>query len=340
MRVGHRSSLVVVDERGWRLHYSHWAANGIYRRLAAGPDAALAFVGAQQPTDEWLDDTWAEGAVLVDTVARRLVWYGNDMMIDLPNRRAFTRLLAETWPGWRVDWAFDGIGDIAAYVGVDRAAVRSVDPDRLTAAPALAWELDDLLLADDAEPEVNLQGSYRLLTVRTGDGVRSWVLDHPDDGHPAWLGPGLLERLPGPGHPRVRLAGLPDVGLHLDVPARTAGAWVGWTCPGLLAEFEDRWPGWTVAFWGDGVERQVEAAGGTVVVPVVDEARALAGLARSLTRHTDPLASFAESVGRMRAEGRTVEVNPAAWQHTDTALDDADRDRVARALERLTGPSC
>ena len=256
--------------------------------------------------------------MLVDTVARRLVWYGNDTMIDLPNRRAFTRLLAETWPGWRVDWAFDGIGDIAAYVGVDRAAVRSVDRERLTADPTAVWELDSPLLADDAEPEVNLQGSYRLLTVRTDDGVRSWVLDHPDDGHPAWLGPGLLERLPGPGHPRVRLAGLPDVGLHLDVPARTAGVWVGWTCPGLLAEVDDRWPGWTVTFWGDRFESQVEAASGTVVVPVVDEARALTMVARSLTRHTDPLASFAASVDRARADGRTVEVNPVAWQHTDT----------------------
>lgn len=331
---------MVVDGHGWRLYYSHWAANGIYRRLAAGPDAALAFVEAQHRTDEWLDDTWAEGGVLVDTVARRLVWYGNDVMIDLPVRRAFGRLLAETWPGWRVDWAFDGIGDLAAYVGVDRAAVRSVSRDRLAADPTVAWELDDLLLADGTEPEVNAQGSYELLTVRTGEGVRSWVLDHPADGHPAWVGPRLLDRLPGPGYPRVRLTGLPDVGLHVDVPARTAGVWVGWTCPGLLAELDDRWPGWTVTFWGDRVERQVRAVDGTVVMPVVDEVRALTGLARSLTRHSDPMASFADSVERRRAEGRTVEVNPVAWQHTDTPLDDADRDRVARALDRLTGSSC
>lgn len=45
--MGHRSNLVVVDDDGWRLHYSHWAANGIYRQLAAGPAAALAFVAAQ-----------------------------------------------------------------------------------------------------------------------------------------------------------------------------------------------------------------------------------------------------------------------------------------------------
>lgn len=265
--MGHRANLVVVDRDGWRLYYSHWAANGVYRQIAAGPDAALAFVRAQGEVVEWLDDVWAEGGLVVDTVERRLVWYGNDTMVELPRRRVFSQLLAETWPGWRIDWAYDGLGDIAAYVGVERAVVRNVDVEELTRPPSTPYDLDDLVLADDVPVPVNVQGSYALLTVRTGDAVRTWVLSHEFKGHLAWRGPGLLDLTPGPGYDRVRLAELPDTGLHVDVTARTVGAWAVDQCPGLAAEIDARWPGWTVEFWHDGYERQVAAAGDTVVLP-------------------------------------------------------------------------
>jgi hypothetical protein len=117
--VGSRANLVVVDAEGWRLYFSRWAAMDLYRSLAAGPAAALTFVVDREPVDRlggWSNDVWAEGGVVIDCVAQRLVWFGNHWMESLPNRRVFFRLLAETWAGWDVQWAYDGLGDIAAYL--------------------------------------------------------------------------------------------------------------------------------------------------------------------------------------------------------------------------------
>jgi hypothetical protein len=304
--MGHRANLVVVDDDGWRLYYSHWVANGIYRRLAAGPDAALAFVRAQSPADPrdgWLDDVWSEGGALIDVPARRLLWYGNDWMIELPAWRVFRRVLAETWPGWRVDWAYDGIGDLAAHVGVDRAVVRNLSEDRFAAAPYVSYDLDELVRPDDAELPANEQGSYTLLTVRT-DRLAAWVLSENDECQLAWLGP----------------------------------VWTHAVCPGLLP-LDRRWPGWTVTFWRDGYEHQLAAAGGAVTVPACDEAAALDQLTGALAPESwdrpGPLAGFTNMVERERAAGKTVEVNPAAWQHTEVRPGETDRERLARALAKV-----
>jgi hypothetical protein len=338
--VGHRANLVIVDGNGWRLHYSHWAANGIYRWLAAGPDAAVAFVVAQQQVDSdsgWLDDVWAEGGLVIDTVARRLLWYGNDMISDLPERRAYFRLLAATWTGWRVDWAYDGIGDLAAYVGVDRMSVRAIDMAELTAPPRAADELDQLVLSEGAERTTDRAGPYELVTIRTADGDRAWVLDHDRGGHLAWLGPTLTDQVPGPGFDRLRLSGLPSAGVHIDLPTREVGIWTAETCPGLLPAVGARWPAWTVTFWGESYEHQLAAAGHAVTMPVCDERSALDRLADALLSRprTNPLVSFTEIVEREQAAGKQIEVNPAAFQHTETELDDADLRLLAIALAKV-----
>lgn len=222
--------------------------------------------------------------------------------------------------------------------------MRAIDVAELTSPPTVAYNVGELVLAAGLEPAPNAEGGYALLTVRSGDGLRVWVLDHDHQGHLAWHGPSLLDRLPGPplsdsaGDEKLRLGGLPGAGLHLDVAARTAGFWTGDTCPGLSDELAARWPGWAVSFWGDDYERHLAAAGGQVVVPPYDEALALAGLAKSLSAdRQSPLAWFAGMVERERAAGRNVEVNPAAWSHTDTEPADADRLRLAQALARLSG---
>jgi len=343
--MGHRANLVIVDHDGWRLHYSHWAANGIYRWLAAGPDPAMAFVLAQRQVDVrhgWLNDVWCEGGTVVDTVARRLLWFGNDVMSDLPERRAYSRLLSETWPGWRVDWAYDGVGDLAAHVGIDRAAVRALDMKELTAAPRIALEINAPRARDNVEPPPNRQEWYDLLTVRTADGGSAWALTHQLHGHPAWLGPPLLDQLPGPGFDRLRLAALPCAGLHIDVPAREVGIWVSGICPGLLPALDEQWPGWSVTFWHDRYERQLAAAEHAVTVPACDEGRALDRLAKFLlpgsaesAERTSPPASLIELVERYHAAGKQVDVNAAAWHHVETLPSRADLRRIAEAITKV-----
>ncbi|MCO5994807.1 hypothetical protein [Actinoallomurus rhizosphaericola] len=98
--MGNRANFVLVDDTGWRLYYDHWAANQICSVLVAGPEAATRFITAQlrRAPDEWLNDVWGEGGAVVDHRTRRLVFFGDDLMMDLPPKRAFLRLLPLTWP--------------------------------------------------------------------------------------------------------------------------------------------------------------------------------------------------------------------------------------------------
>jgi hypothetical protein len=133
--MGSRANFVIADRDGWRLRYSHWAASGIASIVAPGPSAALRFIDAQAD-GEWLDDVWAEGGALVDVTRRVLLFWGGDLTDELPVRRAFMRVLALTWPGWTVRWATDGLGDLAAHVGLDglRSAT-STRPSRSSPPP-------------------------------------------------------------------------------------------------------------------------------------------------------------------------------------------------------------
>lgn len=77
-----------------------------------------------------MDDDWAEGGALIDQVRCVLTFYGDTGdRLTIPARRLLLLLLRWRWPHWRVEWAYDGIGDLAAAVGVDRSVVRAADPD-------------------------------------------------------------------------------------------------------------------------------------------------------------------------------------------------------------------
>lgn len=337
--MGNPANFVVVERDGWQLHYTRWAATTIHRWLTLGPDAALEFARAHERVarDAWLNDVYAEGGFVVDTVARRLVWFDKEVDLELPVRRVVSRLIAEMWPGWRIDWAYDGIGDLAAYVGVDRAAVRALDLERLGATPWSPFLVERLVLSGDADPPKAYDGAYQLVTARLAGGVRAWVADH--DGHLAWLGPAVLDRLPMPGSGRLRLAALPDAGLHLDVPNQELAIWTGGICPGLAAALEQRWPRWTVTFWRDRFERQVAAAGGAVDVPACDERSALSWLATSLFdgsgwQGANPLRLFEDLAAVVKPDRAAL--SEAASQHGDQEPREVDLRRLAQAVTRVT----
>ena len=286
--MGQRANFVLVDEEGWRLHYSHWAANRVSRILIAGPAAATRFIEAQHvcPDREhdWLDDVWAEGGAVVDHTARQLLFYGDDLALDIAPKRALLRLLELTWPGWEIRWAYDGIGDLAAAVGVDRSVVRQVDDE-------------EQIMPDELfDPE---EGCH-LLTVRDADGELT-VYPLMGDCHTGWQGPALLERLPGPGLHGLELPVPPESGLHVDVRERTVEAWLGYTSTGLVPALPDLWPGWRVRFCGDRYEEQEARCGGAVTFPPLDLKGALEELVESVGRSLgeDPVPRMMKLVQRI-----------------------------------------
>jgi hypothetical protein len=321
--MGHRANFVLVDGDGWRLHYSHWAANGIYSSLAAGPGAATRFIAAQQVWDRatgWLDDTWAEGGAVVDHVVRHLIFYGNDVLLEIPIKRAFVALLSRTWPGWQVSWAYDGIGDLAAHVGVDRRIVRSPNADERRMPERVEEDLD---------------WPVHLVTVRSGTGR---LVAYPfRDCHTAWQGPALVDRLPGPGVARLDLSELPASGLHVDVAGRQVGVWMSQWGTGLVPALVELWPGWTVTFWGDRYEEQLALCGDVVAVAPVDPAAAVDELEAALERgrDRDPVRRALEVVELHRGDGREVEVSPAFTAHQQVAPTETEWEAVRAAIAAL-----
>lgn len=325
--MGHRANFVLVDEAGWRLYYSHWAAVQIRSALAPGPQAATRFIAAQRlcrdRERDWLDDVWAEGGAVVDHLTRRLIFYGDDLTLDLPAKRVFLRLLELTWPGWSIRWAYDGLGDLAAHVGVDRRVVRSIDED--------ARRLPKELHTDPDWP-------CHLLTVRDESGG---VTAYPflEDCHTAWQGPALLERLTVRGLDRLELPELPVSGLHLDLADRTAGVWLGGTGTGLVPALRELWPGWRVCFWEDRYEEQRRRCAGAVVFPPPGDDLALldelmGSLERSLGR--DPVPAMLDAVRRHAAEeGKRVELNPLFTAHRQVDPQAAEWAALLRAAARL-----
>jgi hypothetical protein len=326
--VGARANFVVIDEAGLRLHYSHWAADRVCSVLVAGPDAASRFIAAQHlcdPERDWLNDIWGEGGAVVDHTTRRLVFFGDQLMLELPPKRAFMALLSRTWPGWTTQWAYDGVGDLAVASGVDRSIVRVPDEDER--------ELPDAVLPDDMIDRVHV------LTVSKEGGVTAYPLWR--DVHTAWQGPGLLDRLPAGGTSHLELPELPESGLHVDVGARTVGVWLTGSGTGLVPALNALWTGWHVDFWEDRYEEQLGRCGAavTVTAPVPDPSAALDELISSLGKRLgrDPVPAMLDLIRdslRERSADR-VELNPYITAHRQVDPTEEEWAAVLRAAGRL-----
>ncbi|MWA05652.1 hypothetical protein F8568_035905 [Actinomadura sp. LD22] len=326
--MGARANFVLIDAGGMRLHYSHWGADRVCSVLAAGPAAAVRFISEQHrcddPERDWLNDAWAEGGAVVDRTARRLLFYGDQLMLDLPCKRAFLALLEPMWPGWTVRWAYDGIGDLAAAAGLDRSAVRSPDEEER--------HLPEEAVTGDYE--TYLFGVVHLLTVRTPEGCTAYPLGQFV--HTAWQGPALLDRLPAGGLRRVDLGEFPSGGLHVDAGARTAGVWIHGSCRGLVPALGELWPGWRVEFWEDRYEEQFARCGGAVTAPDAGLAAALDQVVATLgaRRGEDPARRMLDLVDEV-AGGRRVELNPLFTAHRPVDASPGEWESVLRAAAGL-----
>jgi hypothetical protein len=118
--MGHRANLVIVENQEHQLFYSHWCANSLDRNLFWGVEHSLAFIRLQEEVNElgWLDEVWAEGGVVVDLDNKILLLFGGeDLIYDILLRHFYLQLIQQVWRGWTVKWAYQGIVDIAGYVG-------------------------------------------------------------------------------------------------------------------------------------------------------------------------------------------------------------------------------
>ncbi|WP_049576419.1 DUF6221 family protein [Streptomyces sp. SBT349] len=275
--MGYRANYAVVTDGGWELYFHASAAAYTGTLLAAlGPEGSTRLVtGFTRVADraaDWLNDDFAEGGAVIDHVRRRLVFYdGHPSSPGVRETRLLREIVRRRWRDWRVEWAYDGIGDLAAAVGVERSAVRGADPDarRMPDRTEAGADLDEL--------------PCHLVTVLRADGGFS---AHPLDrwAHTGWQGPSLRERLPPGGAERLDLPLVPDSGIHVDEAARTVRLWWHRPVGGLLPALGGLWPGWRVRFWEDRYERHLLACGGAVTFPPFDPAGDLDALLPRLRR--------------------------------------------------------
>ena len=250
--MGNRANFVIVKDQDWQLYYSHWAGCRILDALIGGPELALRYAQSlrQLAKDQWVDPVWADGGAVVDVDRRRLLFFGNELMVEMPERRALMSVLAVAWPDYAICWAYDGTAELAGYVGAE--------------LPPYLWDnRPGLRLARDRNALCHL-----VSVVDAPGQVRMWPLWwHLSK---AWHGPALIDKLPGPGVRRLTLGKIPEGGLHIDVPRKMVGAWQTVDTMGIFQALPDLWSGWQSECWEDRFEEQALRCKGALRIPELD----------------------------------------------------------------------
>jgi hypothetical protein len=322
--VGQRANLILVEGGEYQLFYSHWCANTLPRDLFWGPEHAMAFIRIQRAVDDsgWLDEVWAEGGALLDLDRKHFLLYGGeDLLYHVPLRRRYLELLARVWRGWAVRWAYEGIADLADYVGCPRDRVLGKgeqDSTDGTLTPPTQQDWTDLVAS-----------------VRCGDGtIRLYPLAGDVASYLA-SGPKLADNLrTAEGLPRLHLdewtSDFPSGGFHLDLSAQRLEFWVAPDAPDLGNRLARTWPGWETHWHADHYEMQLDRAEGVLRFPVPDRQALLERCRESLLREptTSPVDTVRMLTQRDREKGKEVQVNPWALRDDRLELSRAERTTI------------
>jgi hypothetical protein len=312
---------VIVRDGAHQLFYDHWCAGCLDRELLWGPALATAFVEQLRPVDPvegWLDDVWAEGAAVIDHDQQVLLWFGGqDLVYDLPLRKAVVALLAHTWPGWEVRWAQGHIEAIARYLGVPLDRVRTEacgDPD------AFCIQEDD--------PEWN----DVLVTVRKGSERR--CLGVYGEADALLLGPSGLLPLLDAAPTRTEWGDFPQGGIHLELDQQVLLYWRAEPLVSRVGAVRLAWPGWTVEDAGDRVEAHLERLDDPPSLPVGGERELQRGFLEQVRSVGWRKGSNPAAASAARLPGQ-VDLNPATEAFRDSAGEPAVREAILLSLEAL-----
>jgi hypothetical protein len=309
--MGSRANLVIVKEQDWQLYYSHWAGCRILDALIGGPELALRYAQSlrQCAKDQWVDPVWADGGAVVDLDRRRVLFFGDELMVEMRERRALMSVLAAVWPDYAICWAYDGTAELAGYVGAE--------------LPSHTW---------DKRPKLRLardrNALCHLVSVVDATGkVRMWPLRwHLSK---AWRGHALMDALPGRGVRSLTLGKIPEGGLHIDVPRKTLGAWQTADTMGIFQALPNLWSGWQTECWEDRFEEQAVRCKGALRIPELDLAAGIDSAQAWIRNRV--FQSFADTPARQILELAKLlaPVGPGLLVNDDALADSAVRRREA-----------
>jgi hypothetical protein len=319
--MGQRANLVIVRHRNWRLYYDHWCANRLDVELFWGPCLAADYIEQLEPLsdrNDWLDEVWCEGAVVLDEDEKVLLWYGGeDIIYNIPRRRAFLDLMKCQWQGWDIRWATGGIVEIGSYVGLP-ADIFLVDktPEEgfkvLTEYP----EANETLLT------VRQQG--RCLATRVHGDVEALE-----------LGPSQLTMLRDVARePSILwIEEMPNGGLHIDIEAQSLHYWRSEPAAGIEDRVRRNWDGWQTEWLGDRFEKHLRLASMDIQLPHPPDT---ADLQRSLLQHLrENCTHIASNPARDPAYIRMLAAKYESEEIETNPWTDVNRSSVGFATEKL-----
>jgi hypothetical protein len=304
--VAERARYVVVRDGSWQQFYFRWGGPRLAVDAAEGPEEFGRFIAGLEPAGpgDWMDDIACEAAAVVDHDRRVLLlftWH----LETYEERRTLFAVLARTWPGWEVRWAYDGLEDVVAHVGVERESVRS----ELGARPG-----GPLHAAAPDEPDFTIA-----VTVTYRDGPQAHAVFSENVSDVLAHGPDVVRQLL-PGSRVSRLPHIPYGGVHIDVPARRVAAWTRGNFLGGAAA-ADRlpgWPGWEWTCWYDAHERQQEASAGALAFAAPDPAAGVRAWTAQLDELRPAEGTESEARAALRAVLDAVDTNSKECAHDRT----------------------
>jgi hypothetical protein len=313
--MGQRANLIIATKDAYELYYNHWCANTLTEDLFWGAERAVEFIRKQKKVDEvdgWLDNIWAEGGCVVDEDKKvLLIFGGEDIMYDIPLRRIYLKLLAIVWDGWDIRWAYEGIADLADYVGYPRENVISEDKDR---------ELDISFNPPEEKEWVSGICSIEaddndIMIFPLGRNVEEYLI----------YGPVILRKIDKSiAYNKFQLSDwtsdFPTGGFHINLIERTIDFWSAFDSAGLLNSLQNEWTGWKINWNQDKYEKQIMASKNSINLQMPSLDTLLDRIKKILLRDSkDPVTSLLKVVDRIKEEGKDVKINP--WALENTALD-------------------
>ncbi len=217
-----------------------------------GPELALRYAQSLRrcAKDQWVDALWADGGAVVDFDRRRVLFFGDELMVGMGERRALMSVLDTVWGDYAIGWAYDATAELAGYVGAE--------------LPAPTW---------DKRPKIRLARDRNTLchlvsVVDAAGQLRMWPLWWGLS--QAWHGPTLMDMLPGRGTRRLTLGKIPEGGLHIDVSRKSLGVWQTADTMGIFQALPELWTGWRTECWEDRFEEQKVRCKGALRIPPLD----------------------------------------------------------------------
>lgn len=315
--MGHRANLVIVRNHSYELYYSHWCATTLPEDLFWGEPYAVQFIEAQRRVDEteWLDDVWAEGGVVLDLEKKKLLFYGGeDLHYDLPLRQLFLKLMRQVWDGWEINWAHEGIVDLASYVGYPKEKVltgRNKEANDASLAPPEKKHWVDTV------GSVKFSQSELLLFPLSG-AVEKYLVN----------GPEMVKRINKSfGYKSLALAEwteyFPQAGFHIDVEQKRVEFWHADDIPNISQIMKEIWTDWAVIDYGNDYGTLSKSTCGQLHFQHIDQQQLLENIKGMLLRENsrkNPFDAILPFLQKEADEGKKVEINPHALRFDRTEV--------------------